>query len=154
MKDGLREVSFPLRRASIFGFLTKTESRGLWIQAPFLTKVNSLCDILGKPLKEYVVSQPLSEFQDSKESGLPTDDFLLNVGRVLLSNHVHEVTKNLGFIYLVNYKRKRPLKTLRCTALRSSFIVLIFSFSFISSRILLHSLCSVALQLPLQSSHL
>ena len=103
MKDSLGEVSFPLRRASTFGFLTKTESRGLWIQAPFLTKVMSgtswgkLCDILGEAPKEYVVSQPLSEFQDSKESGLPTDDFLLNMGRVLLSNHVHEVTKNLGF---------------------------------------------------------
>ena len=110
MKDGLREVSFPLRRASTFGFLTKTESRGLWFQAPFFTKVNSLYDILGEAPKEYVVSQPLSEFQDSKESGLPTDDFLLNMGRVLLSKHVHEVTKNLGFFYLVNYRRKRPLR--------------------------------------------
>ena len=122
MKDSLGEVSFPLRRASTFGFLTKTESRGLWIQAPFLTKVNSLCDILGEAPKEYVVSQPLSEFQDSKESGLPTDDFLLNniMGRLhgrlfLLSNHVHEVTKNPGFFY---DRRKLPLKTLRCTTPR------------------------------------
>ena len=103
MKDSLGEVSFPLRRASTFGFLTKTESRGLWIQAPFLSKVNSLGDRLGKPPKEYVVSQPLSEFQDSKESGLPTDDFLLNMGRVLLSNHVHGFAKNLWIFYLVNY---------------------------------------------------
>ena len=39
------------------------------------------------------------------------------MGRALLSKHAHEVTKNLGFFYLVNYRRKRPLKTLRCTAL-------------------------------------
>ena len=103
MKDSLGEVSFPLRRASTFGFLTKTESRGLWIQAPFLTKVNSLCDILGEAPREYVISQPLSEFQDSKESGLPTDDFLLNMGRVSLSNHVHEFVKNPGFFNLVNH---------------------------------------------------
>ena len=60
---------------------------------------------------------PPRKFQDSKESGLPTKDFHLNMGRVLLSNHVHEVTRNSGLFYLVNYRRKLPLKTLRCTAL-------------------------------------
>ena len=109
MKLGLREVSFPLRPSEVFGMYPRPRSRGLWIQAPFLSKVNSLGDRLGEPPKEYVVSQPSSQIS-GKESGLPTKDLHLNMGRVLLSNHVHEVTRNSGLFYLVNYRRKLPLK--------------------------------------------
>ena len=73
------EVSFPLRPSEVFGVYPRPRSRGLWIQAPFLSKVNSLGDRLGEPPKEYVVSQPSSQIQDSKESGLPTDYFLFFV---------------------------------------------------------------------------
>ena len=73
VKHGLREVSFPFRPSEVFGLYPRPRSRGLWIQAPFLSKVNSLGDRLGEPPKEYVVSQPSSQIQDSKESGLPTD---------------------------------------------------------------------------------
>ena len=56
-----------------------------------------LCQLGGDLRKNtWFLSRSL-KFQDSKKYDLPTDEFHLNKGRVLLSNHVHELTKS--YIY-------------------------------------------------------